>query len=88
IPPLTPHTHTIIILHGRGSNATEFCSEIFESQASNNLFLTQLFPSVKWVFPSAALQHARLENEDMHQWFDMTSVQNAQDYPEVQRPGL
>lgn len=86
--PSTPHTHTIIFLHGRGSNATEFCSEIFESQASDNLFLTQLFPSVKWVFPSASLQHAHLENEDVHQWFDMTSVQNAQDHPEVQRPGL
>lgn len=88
ILPTAPHTHTIIFLHGRGSNATEFCSEIFESQNSSGLHFTSLFPSVKWVFPCAKQTWSELDQEEMHQWFDITSVQNAQEDPEVQRPGL
>lgn len=88
VSPTTPHTHTIIFLHGRGSNALEFGSELFESQASNAQFFTQIFPSLKWVFPCAPLQRASLENEDMHQWFDISSVRDALADPEMQRPGL
>ncbi|XPS76494.1 hypothetical protein M3J09_008546 [Ascochyta lentis] len=88
VNPTTAHTHTIIFLHGRGSNALEFHNEIFESQTSTSLFLPQLLPGIKWVFPCAPLQHAYLEDEELHQWFDMSSIQNAQESPEVQRPGL
>ena len=49
VPPTTPQTHTIIFLHGRGSNGPEFESEFFESQASNKMTLPEMFPHVKWV---------------------------------------
>ncbi|KAG8631728.1 hypothetical protein KVT40_000868 [Elsinoe batatas] len=76
VAPLAEHTHTIIFLHGKDSTATEFASEIFESQASNDLTLPQLLPGVKWVFPSApTLRSARFDC-DMTQWFDMWDVQN------------
>jgi len=88
VHPTAPHTHTIIFLHGRGSNATDFCSEIFESQDSSGAYFTQLFLSVKWVFPCAKQSWSNLDQEDVHQWFDMTNVQNAHEDPEVQRPGL
>jgi lysophospholipase-2 len=88
VDPTAPHTHTVIFLHGRGSNASEFCSEIFESQDSSGLYFTQLFPSVKWVFPCAKRTWSNLDQEELHQWFDMTSVQNAHADSEVQRPGL
>lgn len=88
VHPTAPHTHTIIFLHGRGSNATEFCSEIFESQDSSGASFTQLFPSVKWVFPCAKQSWSNLDQEDVHQWFDMTSVQKSNQDPEIQRPGL
>ncbi|KAF2631301.1 alpha/beta-hydrolase [Macroventuria anomochaeta] len=88
VPPTAPHTHTIIFLHGRGSNATEFCSEIFESQDSSGAFFTELFPCIKWVFPCAEKRWAVTNEEEMHQWFDMASVQRPQEDCEVQISGL
>jgi lysophospholipase-2 len=51
IPPIYTHTNTIILLHGRGSTATDFSSDFFESQASDDRFLAQIFPGYKWVPP-------------------------------------
>ncbi|OAK98229.1 alpha/beta-hydrolase [Phaeosphaeriaceae sp. SRC1lsM3a] len=89
VEPRDTHTHTIILLHGRGSNATEFASEFFESQASDDKFLGQIFPTYKWVFPCAALRHAQIEGEELHQWFDMECVQKPyQDPDKLQTVGL
>jgi lysophospholipase-2 len=88
VPPSAPHTHTIIFLHGRGSTANTFCNELFESQDSYDRFFVDIFPSVKWVFPCAKKIWAATEGEEMHQWFDMVSVQDPQEDVEVQRPGL
>jgi lysophospholipase-2 len=88
IAPTTQHTHTIIFLHGRGSNAREFESEFFESQASDDRFLNQIFPSLNWVFPCAAIRYAETEKEDMRQWFDTTSVREPTKDQEIQLPGL
>ncbi|KAF1851097.1 alpha/beta-hydrolase [Cucurbitaria berberidis CBS 394.84] len=88
IPPTAPHTYTIIFLHGRGSDATTFCNEIFESQDSSNRFFTDMFPSVKWVFPCAKKRWAKTEEEEMHQWFDMSSVQRPQEEVVEQKMGL
>jgi len=88
ILPTSKHTHTVIFLHGRGSTATEFESELFESQASDDRFFVQIFPSVKWVFPSATPKWTETEEEVVNQWFDMKSVQHPNDCPETQKPGL
>ncbi|KAK3334201.1 Alpha/Beta hydrolase protein [Cercophora scortea] len=97
-----PHTHTIILLHGRDSEAEEFALEFFECEAStqdNNVDKTNdsvvsdrtiqaLFPTVRWVFPQA--QHLRSERFDveMSQWFDMWAVEDPQTRSEMQLPGL
>lgn len=86
--PTGPHTHTIIFLHGRGSDASTFCSEIFESQDSDGQFLPDIFTGLKWVFPCAKYRYAALEDENMHQWFDMSSVQHPQEDIELQKTGL
>lgn len=89
VAPTVVHMHTIILLHGRGSNAKEFASEFFESQARDDRFLTQIFPGYKWVFPCAAIRYAQGEEEEMHQWFDMASVQTPCHDPEgIQIPGM
>jgi lysophospholipase-2 len=82
IEPSDTHKHTVVLLHGRGSNAIEFASEFFESQASDDRFLGQIFPTYKWVFPCAALRHAQIEGEELHQWFDMECVQKPYHDPE------
>lgn len=86
------HTHTIIFLHGRDSTAAEFASELFESEASEPRdkprTLRDLFPMVRWVFPTApVLRSARFDSE-MSQWFDMWSTENPDERPEIQLPGL
>lgn len=86
------HTHTIIFLHGRDSTAAEFASELFESETSGPAgkprTFRDLFPTVRWVFPTApVLQSARFET-DMSQWFDMWSTEDPDERPELQLPGL
>jgi lysophospholipase-2 len=89
INPSATHTHTIILLHGRGSTASEFASEFFESQASDSRFLAEILPTYKWVFPCAALRHAHIEAEALHQWFDMACVQTPYHDPQkLQTAGL
>jgi lysophospholipase-2 len=88
ISPSTSHTHTLILLHGRGSSALTFSSELFESQDSLDLHFPTIFPSVKFVFPEARKRWAHVDEEDMHQWFDMTSVQWPWEDVDVQEKGL
>ena len=82
------HTHTIIFLHGRDSTSSEFAEEFFESQASDDRTLPQIFPTVKWVFPSSKIRtSARFETE-MSQWFDMWLVEQPSEKEEIQIDGL
>ncbi|WPG98075.1 Hypothetical protein R9X50_00086100 [Acrodontium crateriforme] len=69
--PTTPHTHTIIFLHGRGSYSLEFASEFFESQTSDEQNVRDLFPGVKWIFPSAPYLSCGDTGSQISQWFDM-----------------
>lgn len=88
IPSSSPQTHSIIFLHGRGSSASTFASEIFESQDHLDRFFPDIFPSIKWVFPCAPTSWAESEQESITQWFDMTSVQRPWEDAEMQRKGL
>jgi len=72
--PTAAHTHTIIHLHGLGSNATEFASEFFESQISDGRTLPEILPSIKWVFPTAPVVYSARFNVYMSQWFEMLST--------------
>ncbi|KAH7074767.1 Phospholipase/carboxylesterase/thioesterase [Paraphoma chrysanthemicola] len=74
IMPTAPHSHTIIFLHGRGSDAATFQAEILKTQDSNDAFFKDIFPGIKWVFPEAKKRWAEIDKEEMHQWFDMESV--------------
>ena len=86
--PNAPHTHTIIILHGRDSTASEFASEFFESQASDERTLPEIFPFVKWVFPNSGVRTSARFKIKMSQWFDMWSVENPTEQDELQIVGL
>ncbi|KAK4076769.1 uncharacterized protein Triagg1_4372 [Trichoderma aggressivum f. europaeum] len=89
VDPLTGHTHTIILLHGRDSEAGEFATEFFECEATGTeQTLPNLFPTVRWVFPQANLLHSERFGIKMSQWFDMWSVEDQQERTELQVPGL
>ena len=83
--PESKHTHTIILLHGRGSNATEFASDFFESQDSSDRYLYDIFPSFKWVFPQASLRYPipiPIPNEEINEE-KLSSIEQEQ-VPELQ----
>ena len=89
VQPTQPHSHTTILLHGKESTAAEFAPEFFESQASDGRTFPEIFPSIKWVFPQAKLRPSlRFETEDCSMWFDMWSVENPSERPELQKAGL
>ncbi|KAK5452899.1 hypothetical protein LTS15_007047 [Exophiala xenobiotica] len=85
-------THTVIFLHGRDSDSQEFASEFFESEASEpageKRTLRDLFPSIRWVFPTAPTLHSKRFDTTMPQWFDMWSVEEPEEQIEIQRDGL
>lgn len=86
------HTHTVIFLHGRDSNSQEFAPEFFESEASGPTskprMLPNLFPTIRWVFPSAPVLHSERFDTTMSQWFDMWSVEEPDERRELQLQGL
>ncbi|UKZ53154.1 hypothetical protein TrVGV298_006946 [Trichoderma virens] len=89
--PSTGHTHTVILLHGRDSEAQEFASEFFECEATGtepDRTLPALFPTVRWIFPQAKALYAKRFDIEMSQWFDMWSVEDQQERIELQIPGL
>lgn len=88
IDPLQEHTHTIIFVHGRGSIATEFASELFESQTSDGRALPEIFPTFKWVFPSLKMRMSARFGTELSQWFDIWSVEQPEERKELQVEGL
>jgi len=88
IEPTKKHTHTFILLHGRDSNATEFVTDFFESQASDDRTLLETFPNYKWVLPTSPLRNSARFETEMSQWFDMWSVENPEERKDLQVQGL
>ncbi|KAF2431705.1 alpha/beta-hydrolase [Tothia fuscella] len=84
VAPTKPHPHTIILLHGRDSTAQEFSSELFESQASDDRTLPEIFPSVKWGFPTSKLRMSQRFQTGLSQWFDIWSLEDPQEKLELQ----
>lgn len=82
------HTHTIIFLHGRDSLASEFAEEFFESQASDDRTIQEVFPTIKWIFPASRMRKSARFGADMSQWFDIWSVEEPEEKEELQFEGL
>ena len=86
IPPLNNnrHTHTIILLHGRGSNSERLGHVLLEITA-----LAQRLSTVKFVFPTARKRHSTvLKRIPIHQWFDNYSHEDLNTRTELQVEGL
>lgn len=88
VPPETEHTHTIIWLHGRGSTAQETAENLFLLRDTSRRTLSEVFPSVRWVFPQAELLYCERDDQDWSQWFDVWNVLDFSDGEEMQAPGL
>lgn len=83
-PLSTQHTHTFIILHGRGSNAERFGFELLDSAN-----LAQRLPTVKFVFPTARKRRSTvLKKIPINQWFDNYSLDDPNQRTDLQIEGL
>ncbi|PGH05802.1 hypothetical protein GX51_02775 [Blastomyces parvus] len=86
IPPSSPteHTHTFILLHGRGSNTERFGVEFLRSTN-----LSDRLPTVKFIFPTASKRRSTvLKRIPIHQWFDNYSREDPGERTDLQIDGL
>ncbi|KAK2734876.1 hypothetical protein FQN57_001439 [Myotisia sp. PD_48] len=78
------HTHTLVLLHGMGSNAELFGIELLESTK-----IPARLPSVRFVFPTAPMRRAtRFKRLHIHQWFDCYSIDDPNERSDLQIEGL
>jgi lysophospholipase II len=52
------HTHTVIFLHGREDFGSDLAHYFFDSKASDGRSIAEIYPSVRWVFPTAKLRYS------------------------------
>jgi hypothetical protein len=89
VPSSQIHTHSAILLHGRGSNATRFGLELLKSRTSSGKTLQELFPSVKFIFPTASRRRSTiLKRVPINQWFDNYSLEDPTERQDLQYEGL
>ncbi|KAM0558032.1 hypothetical protein ACHAPJ_005199 [Fusarium lateritium] len=89
VEPVAPHTHTAILLHGRGSNGQEFAEELFnETKLSDQTSLAQKLPSWRWVFPSSRELWSSVFEEEMPAWFEAHSLTDTTARQDLQIPGI
>ncbi|VUC35602.1 unnamed protein product [Clonostachys rosea] len=87
--PQTEHTHTVILLHGRGSSGEDFAEELFEGRLSDqSKTLPEKFPSCKWVFPSSPEVWNPVFQEDISAWFEAHSLTDVDARQDLQIPGI
>ncbi|KAK4143246.1 Alpha/Beta hydrolase protein [Dichotomopilus funicola] len=91
IEPASPHTHThtAIMLHGRGSNGPEFAQELAETAAPGQKHLLQRFPSWRWVFPSSQQEMWSIAFEEtLPAWFEAHSLTDTSERQDLQISGI
>lgn len=89
VHPATAHTHSIILLHGRGSNAERFGLELLAARSSAQKTLAEHFPSAKFIFPTAKKRRSTvLKRTPINQWFDNFSLEDPTQRQHLQYDGI
>ncbi|KAE8373790.1 Alpha/Beta hydrolase protein [Aspergillus bertholletiae] len=86
--PQNLHTHTAILLHGRGSSGPEFAEELFSSMTSKGNNLASCLPSWRWIFPTSRGRWSDRFQEEMCAWFDAYSLDDIHERQDLQIAGL
>lgn len=90
VEPSARHTHTILLLHGLGSNGEKFGSELLDTGVvSSGHKLTELLPYVRFVFPTSKRRRSSAFSRSMlTQWFDIARLEDPFYRQECQLQGL
>jgi lysophospholipase-2 len=97
------HTHTVIFLHGREDFGEDLAKDFFNYKAPEGKTLADIFPSIKWIFPTAKPRYSArrdlefssssfaelLKGEEIiSQWFDMWDIKTPSEKQELMIDGL
>ncbi|KAI1768324.1 acyl-protein thioesterase [Hypoxylon sp. FL1150] len=90
VEPISPHSHSVILLHGLSSNGESFGAEFLETGVtSTGKKLPQLLPGARWVFPTARRRRSSAFGRAMlTQWFDVARLSDPEYRRETQLQGL
>lgn len=90
ISPIREHRHTLILLHGRGSNASSFAPALLAMEIPTVGNLVEAFPHARFVFPTASKRRvaASYDRVLFSQWFDCWSLVDPSKREELQIEGL
>lgn len=90
VEPTSAHTHSLILLHGLGSNGEKFGREFLETgRTSGGLTLAQFLPSGRFIFPTSRRRRSTAFGRSMlTQWFDIAHLQDPSHRKELQLQGL
>lgn len=88
IEPKSQHTHTAVLLHGRGSEGEEFAAELVGSKLADYRSLADAFPSWRWVFPSSRKLRDTTFQEVLPAWFEARSLTDPTLQQDLQAPGI
>lgn len=86
--PLKEHTHTVILLHELGNNGDTFCSNFFSHPKVGQRSLSEIYPTIKWIFVSAKLGDPARFEEPIPQWFNMWNFREPESRKDLQARGL
>ncbi|KJZ75721.1 hypothetical protein HIM_04878 [Hirsutella minnesotensis 3608] len=88
--PSAPHTHTVILLHDVASNGRIFGGDLLRlGKTSAGKTLPQLFPGVRFVFPTAPRRQCHAIGQlKTTLWFDVARFEEPRYRQELQRRGL
>jgi lysophospholipase-2 len=86
--PRNTHTHTAILLHGRGSDGPEFADEFLSCKTSQGKTLPESLPHWRWVLPTSRLRWSAIFEEEICTWFDAASLNDIQKRQDLQVEGL
>jgi predicted esterase len=90
VEPLSVHTHSIILLHGLGSNGEKFGAELLETAIrSDGRILRQLLPGARFIFPTAKRRRSSaFRRSKLIQWYDIASLDDPSYRRHTQVQGL
>ncbi|KAM0209426.1 hypothetical protein ACHAQI_006473 [Fusarium lateritium] len=90
IEPSKNHTHSIIFLHGLGSNGEKFGRELIETGiCSDGKSLPNLLPGARFIFPTSKRRRSSAYKRAMlTQWFDIASLEDPSYRSQTQYQGL
>ncbi|KAH7174483.1 Alpha/Beta hydrolase protein [Fusarium flagelliforme] len=90
VEPTGPHTHSLIILHGLGSNGKKFGRKLLETGiCSDGKSLPELLPGARFIFPTSKKRRSSaFRRSKLTQWFNIASLEDPSYRNHTQAQGL